>query len=124
VHLLPEKYRAVFLLRDLQQLTTAETVQLLGINKANVKMRLSRAQLQMRDALASLSYLDEMRRGAGLVALKSLNSMGLLALGSGSVERRLPSRLIGSVQNCRDVIGCFSQIKNSQPAFNYLSRPL
>ena len=50
---LPEKYRTVMMLRDVQQLSIAETAQVLGISEANVKTRLSRARLQMRDALAS-----------------------------------------------------------------------
>jgi RNA polymerase sigma-70 factor (ECF subfamily) len=49
---LPEKYRTVMMLRDVQQLSIAETAQILGISEANVKTRLSRARLQMRDALA------------------------------------------------------------------------
>ena len=49
---LPEKYRTVMILRDVQQLSIAETAQILGISEANVKTRLSRARLQMRDALA------------------------------------------------------------------------
>jgi RNA polymerase sigma-70 factor (ECF subfamily) len=57
VNLLPERYRTVFVLRDVQQLTIAETVQVLGISEENVKTRLSRARLQMRDALAPLRYL-------------------------------------------------------------------
>jgi len=49
---LPEKYRTVMMLRDVQQLSIAEAAQMLGISEANVKTRLSRARLQMRDALA------------------------------------------------------------------------
>ena len=49
---LPQKYRSVLVLRDVQQLSIAETSQALGISAANVKTRLSRARLQMRDALA------------------------------------------------------------------------
>jgi RNA polymerase sigma-70 factor (ECF subfamily) len=49
---LPEKYRTVLILRDVQQLNIAETAKILGISEANVKTRLSRARLQMRDALA------------------------------------------------------------------------
>src|SRR5712691_4943589 len=49
---LPEKYRTVLVLRDVQQLSIAETSQALGLSEANVKTRLSRARLQMRDALA------------------------------------------------------------------------
>lgn len=49
---LPEKYRSVFVLRDIQQLSIEETANVLSITIANVKTRLSRARLQMRDALA------------------------------------------------------------------------
>jgi len=49
---LPEKYRTVLILRDVQQLSINETTQLLGISEENVKTRTSRARLQMRDALA------------------------------------------------------------------------
>jgi RNA polymerase sigma-70 factor, ECF subfamily len=49
---LGEKYRAVLVLRDVQQLSITETAQVLGISEANVKTRLSRARLQLRDALA------------------------------------------------------------------------
>jgi len=52
VKCLPEKYRSVFVLRDMQQLSIEETATVLGITTANVKTRLSRARLQMRDALA------------------------------------------------------------------------
>ena len=49
---LPEKYRSVLVLRDVQQFSIHETAQILGISEQNVKTRLSRARLQMRDALA------------------------------------------------------------------------
>ena len=49
---LPEKYRSVLVLRDIQHLSIAETAQALGLSEPNVKTRLSRARLQMRDALA------------------------------------------------------------------------
>lgn len=49
---LGDKYRTVLILRDVQQLSIAETAQALGISEANVKTRLSRARLQLRDALA------------------------------------------------------------------------
>jgi RNA polymerase sigma-70 factor (ECF subfamily) len=58
LHSLPEKYRTVIMLRDVQQLSVAETAQILGISEANVKTRLSRARLQMRDLLASEVGID------------------------------------------------------------------
>ena len=49
---LPEKYRTILILRDVNHLSITETAQVLGLSEANVKTRLSRARLQMRDALA------------------------------------------------------------------------
>jgi len=50
--MLPEKYRTVLVLRDVQQMSIAETAAILGIREENVKTRTSRARLQMRDLLA------------------------------------------------------------------------
>ncbi len=44
--------RIVFLLRDVEGLTTAETADVLSIGASAVKMRLMRARRQLRDALA------------------------------------------------------------------------
>ena len=49
---LKPKYRTVFVLRDVQQMSITETAKILGITEASVKTRLLRARLQMRDALA------------------------------------------------------------------------
>jgi RNA polymerase sigma-70 factor (ECF subfamily) len=49
---LPLKYREVLVLRDIEHLSIEETSQVLGISPGNVKTRLLRARLQMRDALA------------------------------------------------------------------------
>jgi RNA polymerase sigma-70 factor (ECF subfamily) len=49
---LPEKYRTILILRDIEHLSISETAKILGLSEANVKTRLSRARLQMRDALA------------------------------------------------------------------------
>ncbi len=45
-------YREVFILRDVQNLSTKETATILGISEQAVKIRLLRARLQMRDRLA------------------------------------------------------------------------
>ena len=49
---LPEKYRTVLILREVQHLSINETAAILGLSESNVKTRLLRARLQMRDALA------------------------------------------------------------------------
>jgi len=48
---LDEKYRIVFTLRDIEQFSTRETAELLGITENNVKVRLLRARLQLRERL-------------------------------------------------------------------------
>jgi len=45
-------YREVFVLRDIQQLSIAETSEALGISTTSVKTRLLRARLMLRDLLA------------------------------------------------------------------------
>jgi len=48
---LPPKYRMVFVLRDIEEFSTEETSEILGITVANVKIRLMRARLFLRDEL-------------------------------------------------------------------------
>jgi DNA-directed RNA polymerase specialized sigma subunit, sigma24 homolog len=58
---LPEKYRLVFLLRDVEGLSVKETAEVLGISEANVKVRLLRARLQLREKLTRY-FGDEAKR--------------------------------------------------------------
>ena len=51
IYTLPEKYRLVILLRDIEGFSTAETAQILNLSDANVKVRLHRARLFLRDKL-------------------------------------------------------------------------
>ncbi|MDB4971162.1 MAG: polymerase, sigma-24 subunit, subfamily [Myxococcales bacterium] len=48
---LPEGYRVVFMLREVQQLSVAETAECLELSEENVKVRLHRAKAMLRDAL-------------------------------------------------------------------------
>lgn len=48
---LDEKHRLVFLLRDVQGLSITETAQTLGLSEPNVKVRLLRARLLLREQL-------------------------------------------------------------------------
>ena len=48
---LDEKYRLVFLLRDVEGLSTEEAAEALGISVANAKVRLLRARLMLRELL-------------------------------------------------------------------------
>jgi RNA polymerase sigma-70 factor (ECF subfamily) len=49
---LADKYREVFVLRDMQHMSIEETASTLGISTASVKTRLLRARLMLRDLLA------------------------------------------------------------------------
>ena len=57
---LPEPLRIVFVLRDLQGLSTAETGEVLGLSVGAVKTRLHRARLKLRETLSSY-YTERMR---------------------------------------------------------------
>jgi RNA polymerase sigma-70 factor (ECF subfamily) len=48
---LDEKHRLVFLLRDVEGLSIRETAEALDLSEANVKVRLLRARLQLRERL-------------------------------------------------------------------------
>ena len=48
---LDEKHRMVFLLRDVEGFSVRETAELLGLTETNVKVRLLRARLQLRELL-------------------------------------------------------------------------
>jgi RNA polymerase sigma-70 factor (ECF subfamily) len=48
---LPEKYRVVFLLREVEELSTQEVAEALGLSTPTVKTRLHRARLYLRNLL-------------------------------------------------------------------------
>jgi len=54
---LPEQLRSVFVLRDLEGMSTQETAEVLDISPSNAKVRLHRARLMLREYLAS--YFSE-----------------------------------------------------------------
>ena len=62
---LSENLRSVFTLRDLQGLSIEETSEVLGISVPNVKTRLLRARLKLRQEL-SLYYGEWLERKAGI----------------------------------------------------------
>lgn len=51
IQLLPEKYRLVIVLRDMEEFSTEETAEILKISPANVKVRLHRARLFLKEKL-------------------------------------------------------------------------
>ena len=58
---LPEKYRVVFVLRDVEGLSVKETAEALGLSESNVKVRLLRARLDLRERLTR-ALCDEATR--------------------------------------------------------------
>lgn len=53
VQKLPERLRVVFILRDINDLSTHETAEILGLTDTAVKTRLSRARLKLREDLSA-----------------------------------------------------------------------
>lgn len=49
---LPEKYRLVFMMREIQEMSTNETMEILQIGESNVKIRLTRAKEMLRTQLS------------------------------------------------------------------------
>ncbi len=58
---LPKQYRLVLILRDMEQLDTREVAEVMGIKEETAKMRLHRARVFVRNALAG--YVQQ--RGGG-----------------------------------------------------------
>ena len=56
---LPERLRVVFVLRELQGLSTAETAAALGLQENAVKVRLHRARLRLRELLTDYLTMRE-----------------------------------------------------------------
>ncbi|RPH70687.1 MAG: RNA polymerase sigma factor [Myxococcaceae bacterium] len=81
---LPESHRSVFVLREIQQLSTAEVAEALGLSADNVKQRLSRAKATLRTAL-------EQRTGASLAELYPFEAPRCDRVVAG-VLARLPDR--------------------------------
>lgn len=51
---LPEDYRAVYMLREVEEMSVAEVSQSLGISEPNVKVRLHRAKNMVKEALMTI----------------------------------------------------------------------
>lgn len=62
VEKLPASLKVVFLLRDLEGLSTQETAEVLGLSETAVKTRLSRARLRLRESL-SVYYRERLAEG-------------------------------------------------------------
>jgi len=65
IHALPPGQQAVFLLRDVEGLSTEEAAEALGLSITATKVRLHRARLQLRELLANYFHERHARRGKG-----------------------------------------------------------
>ena len=72
---LPEQYRAVIMMRDVEELTTAETAAALELTEQNVKVRLHRGRAMMRDRLfrawAQAAKMPSLSWARGAIALSA-----------------------------------------------------
>lgn len=59
IHEIPEDYRVVFTLRELNGLSIAETSECLNISESNVKVRLSRAKSMLRKEIEKMYSKEE-----------------------------------------------------------------
>jgi RNA polymerase sigma-70 factor, ECF subfamily len=74
---LEDGYREVFLLRDVQHLSAAETGKIMGLNEGAVNTRLHRARMQMREQLTPLFKAPGKAR---MLSLKMMTLMGRIMM--------------------------------------------
>jgi RNA polymerase sigma-70 factor (ECF subfamily) len=58
VESIPDSYRTVFVLRDIEEMSTADTAATLGISEENVKVRLHRARALLRKSLYARAGME------------------------------------------------------------------
>ncbi len=63
---LPKPYRLVLILRDMEQLETREVAEVMGISEETTKMRLHRARVYLRNALAKDVKRGSVEAGFGV----------------------------------------------------------
>ena len=56
---LPEKYRSVFVMREIEDMNITETRECLGLSEANVKVRLNRAKTMLKNSLTANYQKDD-----------------------------------------------------------------
>ena len=56
---LPEKYRTVFVMREIENMNIAETKECLDLSEVNVKVRLNRAKAMLREILSAQYSKDD-----------------------------------------------------------------
>ena len=56
---LPEKYRTVFIMREIENMNVAETAECLDLSAVNVKVRLNRAKVMLKNLLSEYYQKDD-----------------------------------------------------------------
>ncbi len=56
---LPEKFRAVFVLREIEGISNQDVAQCLGLSESNVKVRLHRAKIHLKEILYNLTFTKD-----------------------------------------------------------------
>lgn len=57
---LPEKYRTIFIMREIENMNIEDTRECLGLTEVNVKVRLNRAKALLRDSLSHYYHKEEL----------------------------------------------------------------
>ena len=60
IEALPEIYRVVFVMREIEEMNVAETRECLGLSEANVKVRLNRAKALLRNSLSAIYKKEDL----------------------------------------------------------------
>lgn len=90
IRALPPPYRVVFVLRDVEQLSTEETSAAIGLSIPGVKSRLLRARLMLREALApTFEQAPTLRKR---LYRAGMNMRNMLQMGLDRVARRAERR--------------------------------
>jgi RNA polymerase sigma-70 factor (ECF subfamily) len=87
LHMLPEAYRTVFTLREIEEMSTADAAGALGISEECVRIRLHRARVLLRRRLAKRSMGPD---GNGYPVAAEAHGM---TVRSACARRRTPSRI-------------------------------
>jgi len=79
VNQLPEKYRVVFILREVEHTSVADVAEIIGISEDNVKIRLHRAKVMLKDMLrseaSSLEIFEFHASRCALIAERVMNAV-------------------------------------------------
>lgn len=59
IHKLPEKYKVVFIMREIEGMNVADTQECLDISEANVKVRLNRAKSLLKESLSGFYQKED-----------------------------------------------------------------